>query len=365
MSITIEQPETKEELTEFLLFADEVSACRSAHWRVIVPMQLPLLMGEGPSAEGRTVLPLVARKEGRIVARAAAVVDHRYIQHWSEPLGHITMFEAMPDSIESTRALMDSACAWLREHGLGAARCGTGPGPDFGFVIDEYDSLPPVLVRQNPPYYHALLKEAQFSTEKCWVDYSVEIGDELLDRWRDMVAAVRRTKFRISTLGEVLDDGGLLDFTNTWNDAFRSHWGMTPTPLAEFEEIAALAGPIGMYDVSLLAYRGDTPVGAVWASPELTRLAARDRGRTLAPSERLNFLGIGVRVEARGTGLSMAMVARTYLELHRRGATHVGYTMVLEDNWASRRTAEKLGLKVRANYLVYRRELAERAFRAP
>ena len=52
------------------------------------------------------------------------------------------------------------------------------------------------------------------------------------------------------------------------------------------------------------------------------------------------------------------MSARCYLQQHRRGATHVSYTLVLEDNWPSRRTAEKLGANVRANYLVYRRDFA-------
>jgi hypothetical protein len=39
------------------------------------------------------------------------------------------------------------------------------------------------------------------------------------------------------------------------------------------------------------------------------------------------------------------------------GNTHVSYTMVVDDNWSSRRTAEKLGGRVCANYLVYRLRL--------
>jgi hypothetical protein len=50
-------------------------------------------------------------------------------------------------------------------------------------------------------------------------------------------------------------------------------------------------------------------------------------------------------------------VEAAYLELVRRGATHVSYTLVLDDNWPSRRTAEKLGARVCANYVVYRRPI--------
>jgi len=42
----------------------------------------------------------------------------------------------------------------------------------------------------------------------------------------------------------------------------------------------------------------------------------------------------------------------------RRGWSHVSYTLVLDDNWPSRRTGLGLGGALRANYLAYRRNLA-------
>ena len=70
-----------------------------------------------------------------------------------------------------------------------------------------------------------------------------------------------------------------------------------------------------------------------------------------------NWFGIAVLESARGTGLNLAIAARTYLELVNRGAPYVNYGHVLDDNWLSRRTGEKLGGRVGANYLVYRRDL--------
>jgi GNAT superfamily N-acetyltransferase len=358
MAITIDRPQSKRELVEFLRFADEVNAARSARWPVVAPMQLPFLLGEGPSAQGRTVLPLLAREDGRIVARATAIVDQTYVAHWGERLGHVSLFEALPGTVEASRALLDEACDWLRGQGMTAARAGLGEGPDFPFAIDAYEALPPMLVRQNPDYYHALLQEARFQTEKAYLDYLIEVTPELVARWEAMVARAAAAGFRIVPLGEVPADRRLHDFTDTWNAAFQTHWGMTPTSAAEFEEIFAFAGTRGMYELSVLAYLGDKPVGVVWTAPEFSALARLAPGRELAPSERLSFFGLGVRDEARGKGVNLAMAAHSYLEQHRRGATHVSYTMVLEDNWPSRRTAEKLGGRVRANYLVYRRDFA-------
>lgn len=357
MTVTVERPTSDDELLAFCTFADEVYAGRAAHWPSIPDMQLPLLKGEGAGAEGRAALPLLARVDGRVVARAAAVVDQRYIDHWNEPLGHVVMFEALPDTVDAVRALMDEAGAWLRGHGLDAARTGFGPSFDLPYVIDEYELLLPISTRQNPPYYHSLLKEARFETERGWVDYKVAVTPELVARWQRMVAGAEAAGFRVVTLREVADDRRIADFATVWEEAFATHWGYSPSSEEEWAELFEFVGPLGMYDVSVLAYRDDEPVGVVMGLPDLTEMATLAPGRALSGAERLNMLGIGVRASARGRGVNLAVAARSYLELVQRGSTHVSYTLVLDDNWPSRRTAEKLGASVCANYLVYRRNL--------
>src|SRR5918996_4767937 len=116
------------------------------------------------------------------MARAVAVLDEHHNQHWHERLGHLIMFEAAADAREATQLLVDAACEWLKERGAEAARAGFGLF-DFPFVLDDYESLPPELARQNPSYYHRLLKDAGFESEKGWVDYKIEVKPELLQKW--------------------------------------------------------------------------------------------------------------------------------------------------------------------------------------
>src|SRR5262245_24804234 len=137
MSLTIESPNDTTTLTEFLTFHDEVYASRAAHWTAIVPFQLPILTGESPFAEDRELRPFLARDVGRPVARVLAVVDLRYQRHWNEPLGHLVMFEALPDTRAAVRRMMDAACAWLEERGAIAARAGMGM-LEFPFTTDSF-----------------------------------------------------------------------------------------------------------------------------------------------------------------------------------------------------------------------------------
>jgi GNAT superfamily N-acetyltransferase len=171
-----------------------------------------------------------------------------------------------------------------------------------------------------------------------------------------MVAGAEQAGFRIVTMSEVQADRRVTDFTATWEDAFKRHWGVTPQSDAEWAELFDFVGPMGAYDLSVIAYRDDEPVGVVLGLPDLSMMATLENGRQLSAAERLNMLGIGVHDSARGRGVNLAVAAKSYLALVERGATHVSYTMVLDDNWPSRRTAEKLGASVCANYLVYRRE---------
>ena len=359
MAIRIETPEGERALSEFVAFRDRVNAGRNARWPAFAPLDLAILTGQSAFGEDRRFRPLVAREGHDIVARALAVVDARYNRHWRQRLGHVVMFEALPESREATRRLMDAACEWLAGEGTEAARAGFGM-MEFPFVIDDYESLPPSVLRQNPAYYHVLLKDAGFESEQGWVDYKIEVRPELVARWESAVEAARRAGYELVPLGEVPASRRVMEFTDLWNEGFKAPWGYTPFVEAEIAALFDAFGPNGLLDASILAYRGRELVGGVWVAPETSGQAALAAGRTLRSDEKLNFLAIAVREAHRGRGVNLAVAGQSYLELVRRGATYLSYTLVLDDNWPSRRTAEKLGAFVCANYMTYRRNFRRR-----
>lgn len=357
-TLTIETPHDPTALTEFLQFRDKVYAHREAYWPASVRFEQQFLQGHTPFNAGRLVQPFFVRSGKSVVARVLAVIDSRYQQHWQERLGQLWWFEAMPDSYDAVALLMNEACAWLRNHGADAARAGSG-ALEFPFVIDAYDILPPNILRQNPPYYHALLKQAGFASEKAWVDYKIEVRPALLDRWAGMLETVTRAGYAIVPLREVPPQRRVAEFTATFNETFRSHWGWTPYAEPEIASLFSALESFGVLDASVLAYHQDQPVGMLLLTPAHSRNAVLAPGRVLRADEKLNVLAIGVKESARGHGVNLAMAGYGLLELARRGAQYASYTLVLDDNWPSRRTGEKLGGRVCANYMVYRREIHE------
>ena len=354
MSVKIESPSGEQALTEFVLFQHRVYEYRAARWAAMVAVQLPILMGEGPFADGRMIKPFMARVDGNLVARAVAIIDDHYQRHWNEPLGHVVMFEAMPGARDAVVQMMDAASAWLKSNGATAARAGYGL-LEFPFVIDDYETLPPDIARQNPAYYHALLKDAGFKTERGWVDYKIEVTPELVARYESALEAGRRAGYQIVALRDLPAGRRIRDFEYTWNTAFARHWGATPFTTDELTFLFDFFAMSGALDTSVLAYRDGQPVGALMVTPPNAEGAILKPGRKLADNEKLNFLGIGVLEAARGRGVNLAMASHSYLRMIRDGAKFLSYTLVLDDNWPSRRTAEKLGAKVCANYVTYRR----------
>lgn len=354
MSPRVEVPKGAAEVEEFVRFHDRVHAARGAFWPAFLALETPFVAGTGPVAADRRVRPFVARDGSDIVARVLAVIDTRYQRHWNERLGHVVKFEAMPGTRDAVRMLMDAACEWLAAQGADAARCGMG-ALDMPFVIDDYTALPPSILRSNPSYYHALLKDAGFETERGFVDYRIAVRPELVSRWESAVAAAERAGFRLLPLRHIPPDRRAALTAAVFNETFSAHWGMAPVTEEEQAAYLALFEVTGALDTSVIAYEGEEPVGQVTVVPETSAFASLAPRRALEPRERLNWLGIGVRAPARGRGVNMALAGYAFLELVRRGATYVSYTLVLDDNWPSRRTAEKLGAEVCASYVAYRR----------
>jgi GNAT superfamily N-acetyltransferase len=349
--IRIERPSGEDALAEFVALHDRVYAARPARWPGS-PLHLPTLLGQTPITKGRELQPFVARAGGEVVARVCAAVDGPYLAHWNDRVGHLLMFEALPDAREAVRLLLDEACAWLAERGMEAARNGFGLF-DMPYNTDAYDVLPPSMMRQNPPSYHALIKGAGFETEQGFVDYALEVTPALVERWQGALEAARRKGFEIVPIRELPDEERARQLSELWNETFASHWGWCPLS-PEITALFVLDGSPAL-DTTVLALSAGEPVGFCFVIPDDPSHASFAPGRTARPSEKTNVLAIGVRLPARGRGVNHAMAAHAYLELARRGWTHLSYTLVLDHNWASRRTGEGLGASLCANYVAYRR----------
>lgn len=360
--IRIEGISSPQAFEEFARLPYEIYSGRDAWWPPDVRNEVDLLSGRTQTASYLELQPFCAWRDGRLVARVSAVVNRRYISHWKQQLGQLIHFEAVADEEEAVEAMLGRAMEWLSRHEMRAVRSGFAAFLDYPYAIDNYGGLPSFLLRSNPEYYHRYLKDAGFETEKGQIDYTAALQPPILQRYTQMVEAARAAGVTLKSWREHGFASAVDVWTDVTNAAFARHWGWNPVT---HDEVRPMMGPLAgtmVADLSVVAAINRQVVGVVFSVPDLSPVLAHIRpGFKLRPERgggtRGALINIGVLDSARGKGIARAMAARSFITMARHGMRYAGYTLVLDDNWASRRTAVALGARVTGNFVTYWRSL--------
>ena len=359
---------TLEDLERYVDFAKEVYR-ENPYW---VPANkhhlIKLLSGNagfGPQSE---IQAFAVEREGRTLATVAAMYDEAYYLHWNERLGHLLFFEALPDQTEAVGVLMGAAYEWLRERGCTAGRLSMLAAVQLPLTIDAYDAVPTCFSRYNPPYYHSYIKNSGFVTEQGLVEYEVEFTPELERRYREMVQRVKAAGVVVRSWDfDRLEEEGEA-FAALANETFSAHWGFMPLPDAVMRSFYVDFKDFLIPEFLAFAEVDGERVGFVYSLPDLNQALHPMRDKVLEENfpefqqrlqqiDRGALLIIGVKEKFRGRGINLAIGAHSYLGMIGRGYKTASYT-VLDDNWPSRRTTEKLGGVAVRNFVVYRKELS-------
>jgi len=359
--ISIEAVTTREAMTEFAMFPFQVYGDREAWWPPDVQNETDLISGRAPIAEHLEMRPFVARRAGKPAARVTAVVNLRYNRHWNEQIGQLIHFEALAGEGAAAVAVLQEASQWLRGKGMKAVRSGFAAFLDYPYAIDRYGTLPSFLLRNTPEFYHTYFKDAGFATEKGMSDFTIPLTAPTLAAYPAMIEQAARQGVRVTTWREYGFLAAIDAWTDVTNSAFERHWGWNPITREEVRPMLSGLARTEVGELSTLAIADGQVVGSVFAVPDFSARLARVRpGVRLDPQRgggtRGALINIGVIQPWRGKSANLAMAALSFSAMAQRGMKFAGYTLVLDENHASRRTAQKLGGSVSGNFVVYRRD---------
>jgi GNAT superfamily N-acetyltransferase len=316
----------------------------------------------------------LARRDGRVVGRISAQVNHAFNDHQKKNWGWFGFLE-LEDDPELLEALLDAAASWLR--GRGCERM-VGPA-DFtmndesGVLIEGFDDRPILRQPWHPPYYQQLMERVGMSKAMDLLMWNLEVTDrekvlpvifELAEKV-ESEHGIRVRPMRRLHLRKEMDS-----FAEVYNAAWSQNWDFVPYSKKDLDAFAQELQLVFDKHWSFIAERTDTGevVAMAMSFPDANQVLVRMKGRLLplgwwyflrkgSLTDRVRVGFLGVKPEYQHTGVAAKLYVEHFNAAAARPQSGGEMGWILETNTAMNRGMEAMGGRVVKRYRVYERML--------
>jgi GNAT superfamily N-acetyltransferase len=330
-----------------------------------------LLTAEHPYHEHADVTHFLARRDGRVVGRVSAAINHRFNEYYGSKLGSFGFFE-VEDDFEAASALLDAAKAWIAARGMTAMR---GPGEYSnatherqGVLVEGFEYPPTVELTHNPPYYGALLERYGLSKVKDYIAETLltqNIDNERLARLSSAICKREHITTRGADMSRFTEEVRLV--IQIYNEAWAQNWGFLPVTPEEADALAETLKPLVDPGLIRFAFADGEPIAVMGAIPD-PNWALRPRWKWYGDSDvvrlirvlalrrrtpRVRLMFFGIRPEHRKAGVDAVLFHETFAYGAPRGYTVAEASLLLEDNLMIIRPAEAMGGHAYKRWRIY------------
>ena len=315
----------------------------------------------------------LAWRDGRVVGRASAQIDHAYNEYHQSRWGMFGFLDFEEDP-EILRALLDAAAHWLRERG-----CERMVGPmdlsmneESGILIEGHELEPQLRQPWQPPYYQRLCEEAGLEKAMDLYSWDLDVSNrgttllpvlEELDQRAKTEHGVTIRKMSRRHLRQEMDA-----FAEIYNAAWADNWGFVPYSKEDLDTYAVDMQLVYTKDWFMVAEREGETIAVAITLIDINQVLKKMKGRILpfgwwyflrrnriCDRVRVGFLG--VKPEFQHTGVAAALYIAHFeaAERTRQNAGEAGW--ILETNEAMNRGLEAMGGEIVKKYRVYERSL--------
>ncbi|MBP7735255.1 MAG: hypothetical protein KA369_04710 [Spirochaetes bacterium] len=346
------------------------------------PYWVPPLIGEqvkfiqaGSYHEVGEIQPFLAYRDGAIVGRVIAHIDHRHNEYFKEKRGCIGFFESINDTGVS-RGLFEAAGMWLKEKGMtdmqGPYNFTLYDAP--GILMDDYENIPPVELAYNPPYYPDLFMDYGFEKKVDWYAYRQTVEERFPKLFYKMWEKVKRDNAEGKD-GLVIRDVNLKRFDEekmkiltVFNEAWSENWGHYPLTEKQWDKFAQELKTIVKQELVLMAeYHGEI-AGFILSIPDANPALQKANGRlfpfglikillAMKKIYRLKTIVMGVRPKFRMRGLDAYFYVETFERAKKMGYTMADMSLIVENNHAMRNALDHMGARIYKTYRFYNKKI--------
>lgn len=308
----------------------------------------------------------LARRNGAIVGRIAAIFDRAHNRFHEEDAGFFGFFECENDPA-AAEALLSTAREWVFRHGAQFLRGPVNPSTNYecGMLIDGFDRSPMVMMPYNPRYYPVLMDSVGLTKAKDLLGYlsnAFTIDLEKIGRVADRVFKTNGVTVRPINMKDF--DADVARIWEVYSSAWSRNWGFVPMSREEFHAMGREMKQILKPELVLVGEVEGRTVGFALALPDVN-FALKPAGGSLLPTgilkilyyqrliKSVRVLALGVEERYRASGLGAAFYATLVRNARKLGYGDCEMSWILEDNTLMNRALEVMGARRYKTYRIY------------
>ena len=184
MSIEIRKVETKRELKSFIRYNYELYKNNPYSVPDLYEDMLATFSAEkNPAFEFCEADYFLAYREGRIVGRVAAIINHRANETWHKKAVRFGWID-FEDDITISRALIETVKEWGRKHGMTELEgpLGFTDMDAEGMLIEGFEELSTIATIYNHPYYPRHMEQLGLEKACDGVERKIYIPDAIPEK---------------------------------------------------------------------------------------------------------------------------------------------------------------------------------------
>lgn len=141
----------------------------------------------------------LALRDGDIVGRVAAIINHRANEKWRKKVVRFGWIDFI-DDLEVSRALLDTVKQWGRERGMTEIEgpLGFTDMDAEGMLIEGFDQLSTMATIYNYPYYPVHMEKLGLERSADWVEMKVYIPEAIPEKHK-RISAIIAQKYKLHT----------------------------------------------------------------------------------------------------------------------------------------------------------------------
>lgn len=337
--VKIKRVETKRELKRFIQFYyDLYRNCEYAVPYLYADEISTLRRDKNPSFECCEAEYFLAMRDGEVVGRVAAIINHRANERWNRRQVRFGWFDFI-DDIEVSTALLKAAEEWGLEKGMTeiAGPLGFIDTDREGMLIEGFDQLSTMYVNYNYPYYARHLERiGGFEKDNDYLEYRIEVPEAVPEKFAKVTGMVR-SRYGLTvhkfTRRELVDEGWGREVFHLLNATYKDLYGFSELSQKQIDKLVNDYIKIADLNLVTAIMDGDRMIGFGITFPSFSRALQKTRDGRFLPfgwwqllkilkwhqTDTVDLLLIGVLPEYRSKGANALIFDDLIRQFQRYG----------------------------------------------